>query len=782
MLLKNETFSLKVSKEGIVKSLYLNNDVERMNWVISEDYLQEAGYFSCDKLFGNFEIKVEDKFYTNQNLRPIIMQEAQKISCLYNFGSFSLLVTFDVSEERSLLLDIEFKNEALIPLKIQHFSFWTSFSYIMFRDKNVLRNAQHSAAIFSGISPDYSKIAIMRRSQKNTSLGMYQLKGQTCSVGSYCEFTNRFLEDVSPSLDGLLYHKLILAVDEHFQQNPKDWIYSGKVIEVMPEGSYSWRYSINEINNFNGFQEMGLSLGHPIIDYPPFILRGSPLSIDVSGKTITNVFTRWKDDKGLQNRILNFESNRIIDSLEELGEHQILITFADGSEDQIIMNVMENLAEIVTQRVDYLCNVAFQPADSEMPFAFLPVSNQGESLGKLSLIIKKNLLATPDFEEIKKVEMSVNYYVLPKWFESGDLKKPRDLYGKFYRVMDFEYLAHVLYLLALLPADSLHLQDSDTYLLWAGEILNQRINPSLHHTLREKEEAEMLGVYFLYIEDLISELIKRGFPLGEQLAKLWQNNLFLILEEKQNLKAAMTEHYFDNAGFAPAAAALCNAGYVSEAEGYCDLLLANIGFSNDFRSQNPDRWWESLAYMIHSLWGGVSAAAALDVFLATLNPEYLLASYRAYAAVLYCYDSHSTTTTPLKKGQAASTYAVANPLDNRPDLSHNRFGQEVFAKDGGIFSKIFEPDTQQTSDWDMGEELVGYLDRFGQTAYCFFEGEILHVVNGCYQEEDECYRISSWAPYPKEIKFLKGQHLFSLEGNGREAILPKPSLKKEANL
>lgn len=95
-------------------------------------------------------------------------------------------------------------------------------------------------------------------------------------------------------------------------------------------------------------------------------------------------------------------------------------------------------------------------------------------------------------------------------------------------------------------------------------------------------------------------------------------------------------------------------------------FLANIGYSNDFRAQNPDRWWEALTYMIHSLWGGVTAAAAYKVFLYLKDTRYLEASYRATAGILYCYDTHATATSPLEKGMAASTYAVAGPHINRP--------------------------------------------------------------------------------------------------------------------
>lgn len=110
--------------------------------------------------------------------------------------------------------------------------------------------------------------------------------------------------------------------------------------------------------------------------------------------------------------------------------------------------------------------------------------------------------------------------------------------------------------------------------------------------------------------------------------------------------------------------ALCESGRIESAKQYGALLLANIGYSNDFRVQNPDRWWEALTYMIHSLWGGITAASAYKVFEKLKDTRYLEASYRATAGILYCYDTHSTATSPLAKGMAASTYAVAGPHIN----------------------------------------------------------------------------------------------------------------------
>ena len=179
--------------------------------------------------------------------------------------------------------------------------------------------------------------------------------------------------------------------------------------------------------------------------------------------------------------------------------------------------------------------------------------------------------------------------------------------------------------------------------------------------------------------------------------------------------------------------------------------------------------------MIHSLWGGITAASAYKVFEKLKDTRYLEASYRATAGILYCYDTHSTATSPLEKGMAASTYAVAGPHINRPDLSRDRFGQSTFYKDGGIFAKLFDNDSQ-TPDWDMGEELVAYLENFGDKAFIIKKETSILVINGSFEETDTEYKITSFAPYSRGFYFISDGDIIEL---ANEKGLQKITLKKE---
>lgn len=764
MYLRNNKLSLKIREDGIIDELKIIDDKHDMNWVITENYLNDVGFFSQDKLFGNFEVKAEDKIYNSKNCRPIIDLIDKKCIVTYKFNLLNVVISYDLNHESRLIWNIKIYNKMNAPLKIQEFCIWSSFSYLMFRDHDVNKNIFHSAAVFPSISPNYSKIALMRRTVEECSLGLYQLKGETLSVGSYCDFQNKFFEDISPSLDGLVYYNMILSSKEDERNN--NWLYPLKQVTVPDNTPLEWEYAVLPISDQEDFYKKASELGHPIFEYPDTTLLGQEFNLKYLGSKNIRLITIQRNSSEIidKEQIYSNEGQEYSLLFSEPGEHKILIQFDDGTIDQLIINVLIDIKKMIENRVDYLCNVSYKKNYGEYTHIFTPESNQGESLGKLGLILKKNLIDKPDISQIEKVEKSIHDYVLKKWFIDSNLSSPRNLYGEFYRVMDYEYLGHVLYLLSKVPDEYLKLENSKTYLEWSAKVIELRINPEMHSNFRAKEESEMLGVFFLYIDDVLRDLAKVDQLQYEKLSLMWQNNLLKILEEKGNYSAAVTEHYFDNAGFGPAAASLANAGYRDESLSYANLLLANIGFSNDFRMQNPDRWWESLSYMIHALWGGISAAASLDVYHNLKDPRFLEASYRAFMGVLYCYDSNATSTTFLKEGEAASTFSCAYPHMNRPDLAHKRFGQDTFAKDGGIFSQIFSEDNTQTSDWDMGEELIAYLDRFGQDAYCYYDSSRnLKLVNCSFVKEKDVVVIKNNAPYPRFIYLLKEEKLIALD-------------------
>ena len=785
-MIENRKLKMSVKKEGYISELAIKDDPYKMNWVIEDSYLQQADYQDMDKLFGLFDITVDGKRTGSKEVNPVIREGQNKIEITYDFKGFRVKMIYDLgADEDALFWKIDLENCTEKKREITDFGIWAAFAYVMFRDKNVLRNIHNSAAVFPSISTDYTKLSMVRRDGTGTNLGLYQVKGRTKSVGTYCDYENLFFENVSPSLDGMLFHKLYLAggYPQGFKNN--DWIYEKDGFVLESSETKTWEYVISVNQGEDDFYQEGLKWKHPKIEYTPLNIIGEIARVSVEvpeGLEIADAEALYKEGEGIQKISISACEDKVKTGKYNLtfkpvamGEHKVVIRFTDNTEDFVVLNVMDKIDKVIGERVEYICDTLYHDENGNPPYAFEPISNQGESLGKANLVLQKNLLGKLDTSQVQKVEKCAVNYVRPKWFVNGDFMKPRKLYGDFYRCMDFEYIAHLFYLLSEFDDSVLALNTADTYLEWAADVFELRVNPDLHEEERGKEEAQMLGVYFLYFNRLLDKLKAKGMTTKyEKIQSIWEKVMDRVAAETETYKAAITEHFYDNAGFGPTAGALCESGRGESAKKYGDLLLANIGYSNDFRAQNPDRWWEALTYMIHSLWGGITAAAAYKVFAQLKDTRYLEASYRATAGILYCYDTHSTTTTPLKKGMAASTYAVAGPHINRPDLSRDRFGQSTFYRDGGIFSRLFDNDSQ-TPDWDMGEEMVAYLENLGDKTFIMKKEDSIAVVNGSFEETDTEYTITSFAPYSKEFYFISDSGIIKLadEKNLRKIILKK---------
>ncbi|MGF7046192.1 hypothetical protein J2T13_000654 [Paenibacillus sp. DS2015] len=783
--MENQRFMMEFNTNGNVSKLILKNDPHKMNWVVDESYLEQVNYDDKDKLFGNFTISINDKKVNSNEIHGKLSLFEELATVTYVLDDVDVLFTYDLSQSvDSLFWTIELINRTNSDVYISDFRVWSSFAYVMYRMNDLDMQTSHSTAVFPSISQNFTKMACVRRSNNAPHLGIYQLNGETKSVGTYCEYENLFFENVSPSLDGILFHQLVFAGGYPEGFTNSDWIYSKDGFLVKSEEKKNWQFVLDEFDDQEDFYQVGKKYGHPIYHFEPLAITNQPydFSFSLPGNiALKDAYVEYRDlndvckVRNLMSYIYkNGSDYKSALIFEEPGEHKVSIELDNSKIDNIIINVMKPIQSIITNRAQYVSNVLYSGPEGDIPYSYSPISNQGESLGKLSFILKKNLLGvSPDISEVQKVEESCVNYIRPKWFVNGDFLKPAYLYGDFYRCMDFEYIGHVFYLLSRFEPKILKHNSPDTYLVWAAEVFRLRVNPDLHQTARGKEEAQMLGTFFLYINGLLDEMKNRGLTdKYNEIYALWTDLAANVAKDSESYKAAVTEHFYDNAGFGPAAGALASSGHINAAKKYGELLLANIGFSNDFRAQNPDRWWESLSYMVHSLWGGLTAAATLKVYEELHDTRYLKAAYRATVGILYCYDTDAKATDQrLNTGEAASTYSVGGPNMNRPDLSRNRFGQSTFYRDGGIFSKLFSKE-EETSDWDMGEELAAYLDGFGKKTFLYEEGDQIKVMNGCIEYTDQGLLIHSYAPYPTEYHFYAADsHFISQEGEIVREIL-----------
>jgi hypothetical protein len=782
---ENQNFIIDFRPNGNVSKLILKNDPHQMNWVVDEKYLESVDYKDKDKLFGNFCVAINDKKYNSNELVGNLSINKEVTTITYVLDEVEVLFTYDLKQSAdSLFWTIQLINRTQHDVSISDFRVWASFAYVMYRINDLNLQTNHSAAVFPSISKNFTKLACVRRSHTAPHLGLYQLDGETKSVGTYCQYENRFFENVSPSLDGVLFHQLILAGGYPEGFSNSDWIYSKDGFFMKADEKKTWQFVLEAFENQENFYEVGKKYGHPVYYFEPLAITKQPYDFSFtlpSHLSLKDAFVEYKDsnEASKTQNIMSFmnksDSNYQATMIFEVpGEHKLSIELDNGKMDSIVINVMKPIQSMINNRAEYISNVLYSGADGDAPYSYSPVSNQGESLGKLSFVLKKNLLDDlPNITEVQKVEESCVKYIRPKWFVNGDFLKPSFLYGEFYRCMDYEYIGHVFYLLSHFDQSLLKYNTPETYLEWAAEVFRLRVNPDLHHTVRGKEEAKMLGTFFLYIDGLLDEIKKRGFTdKYKEIQALWSDIAAAVAKDSDAYKAAVTEHFYDNAGFGPAAGALASSGHIEAAKKYGELLLANIGFSNDFRAQNPDRWWEALSYMIHSLWGGLTAAATLKVYEKLQDTRYLKAAYRATAGILYCYDTDAKATDKrLNTGEAASTYSVAGPHINRPDLSRNRFGQSTFYSDGGIFSKLFNKE-EETADWDMGEELAAYLDGFGKKTFLYKEDNQIKAMNGCIEHTPQGLLIHSYAPYPTEYHFYEADaHFIALNGEMAEKVL-----------
>ncbi|OMD79431.1 MULTISPECIES: hypothetical protein [Paenibacillus] len=786
-ILGNENFRMELSDRGALQSLILQGDPSEMNWVVDPSYLEEAGYADTDKLFGEWTIELDGNIIKSTDLLPNITLEGKhRVIVDFEGAPIAIRLTYSLEDER-LRWTIEAMNRSTQSVRINGLHVWFSLAYVMYRDENVQRNMSQSCAVFPHLGGDFAKIAAIRRSNEAPHLGVYGVQGRTVTVGTYCSYKNRFLEQVSPSLDGLLYHRLSLVEDgsSMTESAAADWIYGGAYspLDLDAGETSSWEYIFHPCQNRDDFYRQGMAYGHPRWSYTPVLTRGGRFEAVVDlpqGQALrelrlysTSTATELIRQENITNEAVRLESGSSYTiSLQRLepGEHKLELGLEDGRTDILVWNVLESIDLILEKRAEWLVNNNFGgTGEAERPYAFRPLSNQGESLGKVAFLLMKNSMAKAVPEQVAKAEIAAVLDVKEHWFEGGDFNHPRPLYGEFYRIYDLDYIGHVFYLLSRMDGSLLKIHSPREYLQWAAEIMCLRLDPDRHSGQREQDESRLNGIFVLYILDLLEALKQSGLSEEyKRLLTLWEQFGRNLETGIQQYEGAITEHFYDNAGFGPTCETLCHLGNKEEAQRYGQLILANIGFSNDYRVQNPDRWWEALSYMIHSLWGGLVAGASRVAYEFLGDPEYLEAAYRSTMAVFNCYDWNvRSTPRRLLPGEAASTYSVAAPNLNMPELSRNRFGQSVFVgASDSLFASLFSGVTGD--DWDMGEELVAYLMGFGTTTYLYRDPRgKMRCINGYIEEDSEGWIVTSYAAYPSRYVLLEDK----LEYRTTEGIL-----------
>ncbi len=152
---------MEVNKEGYVSNLTMKDDPYQMNWMIEDSYLQEKNYKDADKLFGFFELIADKEKFGSQMSVPVLKETEKGIEVVYEFETLKVKQFYDLGKDEEVLFwSIELENKSRKRMNIKEFGIWISFAYVMFRDKNVLKNIHNSAAVFPFISKDYTKFYI----------------------------------------------------------------------------------------------------------------------------------------------------------------------------------------------------------------------------------------------------------------------------------------------------------------------------------------------------------------------------------------------------------------------------------------------------------------------------------------------------------------------------------------------------------------------------------------------------------------------------------------------
>lgn len=503
--IRNNTFEIIVSPNGTLESLVMTDDPARMNWVIDAQYVKEAGYSDQDKRFGEWVANVNGELIESARLAPRVETADSSATVTYTHQNFAVQCEYTLNRDGEWQWAVQCSNPTEHPITVRGFHSWFSLAYIMFRDPDVLRNMKHSCAVFPHIDGDFAKFAAMRRSNEAPHLAVYSTGGPVAAFGSYCSYVNRFLEQVSPSLDGLLYHRISFVEDGSSleQSAEQDWIYGEGygAVTLLPSETRKWSFVFTPFQHQEDFYKKALAYGHPQWTYSPVITTEGRFIAEVELPENTafqsiRMLNVSEDGSAIEAKEIMHEfhavpaSNRLraMFPIRAAGEFKIVALLDNGRTDTLVGNVLEPIHNILEKRAAWLCDKSFSTdLESERPFAFLPLSNQGESLGKLTFVLMKNLLSPAIQEQVTKVEMSAVLDMKAHWFEEGDLTRPKPLYGSFYRIYDFDYIAHVFYLLSRMDDSVLTLGKSEAYLAWAAEVLCMRLNPDCHSQMREKE-------------------------------------------------------------------------------------------------------------------------------------------------------------------------------------------------------------------------------------------------------------------------------------------------------
>jgi hypothetical protein len=757
IIFENDTFKLVLNPDtGLMEGLYAKNDTDGGNFLISTETLTKLNFSDYkNRLLGSTLFETECGLLGETGNYPPnnIITKNENIIVIKEVLGLEFTYHYEFLED-GIKISITIKNTTKANIIFNKLAHFIPVAYLCNTDLEKNLTASWSMVPTLGISKPF--FLCKKRSGKGPDYIVQNITGGMKAVGSACSYKNLFFEQTSPSLSSAIFFNATIAWPHLKEDRPlTDWQYSELYhkITLPSEAALTEIFEIRQCEA-NKAEDKLLSLNTPIVDFPPYSLVGEVATLTVrGGKPILyqSICVTEKDEEPRIefDSILETDESIHIGPFLEAGERKILIELEDGQKYSVIFSVYPSMKEYIETICHSIYTNRFisDPQDPDC-YGYRSISPQGESCGKGSALLLKNILSPiPNKEEIHQVEINTLKYIIPNWLDENLL--PKKKYGSgetaFARLYDLDYIILQLYLLGTVEDKLLTEKSAQTYIELATKLFRYRIEKTPDKSTRELEEVDLAMALHWDMEDLLKRY--EAFCHEEETKDI-RNILKEYMERQKQVVASdrcsVTEIYFDNAGVAMTTGTLLSYGDYESGLKAAKLLLPNVAFSNDFRCYAPDRWWESQSPMYHNLWAVNVAKAMLQTYLANGDTKYLDLAYRSMMPMFHNYDwTAKSSRRIIEKGEGVSTYCITAPNLNHELCSHNRFGQQIFTNDEFINSLKLCGD-----DWDNGVDLVIYLQSFGQTCYVDGLKDNPYAVGGRVENTERGYLIHSFSAYP----------------------------------
>jgi hypothetical protein len=755
-ILENSNFKLILDTDtGLVEGLYAKNDPDGGNFLISTETQNKLNFSDYkNHLLGSTLFEIDENIAETGDFYPTnITADNEKIIVVKNAFGLEFTYRYQLLED-GIQWKSTVKNSTSKDITLSKLAHWIPIAYLCNTDIDKNLTASWSMVPTVGISKPY--FLCKKRNGEGPDYIVQNTSGGMKAVGSACAYRNLFFEQVSPSLSGAIFFNAAIAWP-HLEEDGilTDWQYSElyRKITLSPEEELAESFEIRQCEGGKAEDKL-VSMGTAVVNYPPYSLIGEIVALTVRGSKPIRYKSICVTENDQEPRIEFTGTPKedgiiVVGPFKEAGERKIVIELEDGQITSVIFSVYPSMREYIEIICNYIYTNRFisNPSDPDC-YGYRSISPQGESCGKGSALLMKNILSTkPNADEIKQVELNTVKYIIPHWLDDDLI--PRKKYGEgnrpFARLYDLDYIILQLYLLGTIQEDLLTENPPQTYIELAAKLFRYRIEKTPDKDTRELEEVDLAMALHWDMEDLLNRFQAYGH---EEETKEIRSILKEYMERQRQVvdlnRSSVTEIYFDNAGIAMTTGTLLSYGHKEAGLKAGKLLLPNIAHSNDFRCFAPDRWWESQSPMYHNLWAVNVAKAMLQAYIASGNASYLDGAYRSMMPMFYNYDwTAKSSRRIMEKGEGVSTYCITAPNLNHEPCSHNRFGQQIFTNDDFINSLKLCGD-----DWDNGVDLVIYLQSFGQTCYVDGTQTSPYAVGGRIESIEEGNLIHSFSAYP----------------------------------